>query len=180
MAAKKTSATKTKSPPPSAAAKPANSAKSATPKKASSKASPVKSSGVKAKATKAPSKPQPRADFGAPVDGFFAKQPAHLRPIVDGLRRLVEEVVPNAEASLKWGMPFYSLDGAMLCAIGAHKAHVNLILSGPPGTFSDPEGLLVGDGKTGRHLKLVSIDELPHTAVKGWLKAAVSLAQGKK
>jgi hypothetical protein len=46
-------------------------------------------------------------------------------------------------------MPFYTLDGGMMCAIGAHKAHVNLILSGPPGAFDDPEGRLTGDGKTG-------------------------------
>jgi len=32
-------------------------------------------------------KPVPRADFGAPIDGFFAKQPAHLRAILDEWHR---------------------------------------------------------------------------------------------
>jgi len=121
----------------------------------------------------------PRADYGKPIDGFFAKQPPHLRAIVDTLRELVEEAAPKAESSLKWGMPFYSLDGTTVCAISGHKAHVNLILSGPPGTFADPKGLLEGDGKTGRHLKLRSIDELPRDAVRGWLRAAVALARSK-
>jgi hypothetical protein len=82
--------------------------------------------------TSAAKKPAPRADFGAPIEGFFAKQPAHLRAILDELRKLVEEAAPDADSSLKWGMPFYTVGGTMMCALGAHKSHVNLILSGPP------------------------------------------------
>ena len=125
-------------------------------------------------------KPAPRADLGAPIDGFFAKQPPHLRPILDALRGLVQQVAPDAESSLKWGMPFFTVGGGMMCAIGAHKAHVNLILSGPPGTFADPEGRLVGEGKTGRHLKLTTLADLPRAAVKGWLKTAAALARKGK
>ena len=86
-----------------------------------------------------------RKDLGAPVDGFFARQPAHLKPITDALRKLVAEAAPKATGAIKWGMPFYELDGVMLCAIGAHKKHVNLILPGAP---DDPGGLLEGEGKT--------------------------------
>ncbi|MEZ4337650.1 MAG: DUF1801 domain-containing protein [Sandaracinaceae bacterium] len=131
----------------------------------------------KAPSKKAPSKPKPRADFGQPVDGFFAKQPDALRPITDALRELVEAAAPDADASIKWGMPFYTLNGKALCAIGAHKAHVNLILSAPRGTFDDPEGLLLGEGKTGQHLKLVPGGELPAATIRGWLRTAVALAR---
>ena len=125
-------------------------------------------------------KPAPRADLGAPIDGFFAKQPPHLRPILDALRGLVQQAAPDAESSLKWGMPFFTVGGGTMCAIGAHKAHVNLILSGPPGTFADPEGRLVGEGKTGRLLKLTTLADLPRAAVKGWLKTAAALARKGK
>ena len=74
-------------------------------------------------------------------------------------------------------MPFYELDGAMMCALGAHKSHVNLILSGPPGSFADPKGWLTGEGKTGKHLKLTKLEELPRAEVKGWLKKAVEIAR---
>lgn len=117
-----------------------------------------------------------RKDLGAPVDGFFARQPAHLEPITDALRKLVAEAAPRATSSIKWGMPFYELDGVMLCAIGAHKKHVNLIL---PGSYDDPDGLLEGEGKTGKHLKITSLDELPRAQVKKWLKAAAKRARGK-
>jgi hypothetical protein len=128
---------------------------------------------------KAPARaPAPRrADYGAPVDGFFDKKPPALRAILVELRALVEQAAPRATATLKWGMPFYTLDGAMLCALAAHKAHVNLILAGPPGSFDDPEGRLSGGGKTGRHLKLTSVAELPRASVRRWLRAAVAVAR---
>jgi len=120
-----------------------------------------------------------RADFGAPITGFFQKQPAPLRPILEALRTMVEAAAPEATASLKWGMPVYEIGGAMVCALGGHRSHVNLILAGPPGTFADPDGLLSGTGKTGRHLKLASIGDLPKKSVQGWLRTAAAGARKK-
>ena len=120
-----------------------------------------------------------RSDYGAPIDGFFAKQPPELRAVLVELRTLVEEAAPDATASIKWGMPVYTLNGKMMSALGAHKAHVNLILAGPSGTFKDPDGILSGESKLGRHLKLRSVDESPRAAVRGWLKAAAQAARKK-
>ena len=119
----------------------------------------------------------PRKDLGAPVEGFFAKQPPHLRPILDELRNMVQQAAPDASSAIKWGMPFYDIGGAIVCALAAHKSHVNLILPGPPGTYADPGGLLEGDGKTGRHLKLKALGDLPKASVRGWLKTAAGLAR---
>jgi hypothetical protein len=120
-----------------------------------------------------------RPDFGAPVEGFFAEQPLHLAAILEALRKLVEQIAPDASASLKWGMPFYTVDGEMMCALAGFKSHVNLILAGPPDAFADPDALLQGEGKTGRHLKLRSLDELPREAVRSWLRTASQLARKK-
>jgi hypothetical protein len=121
-----------------------------------------------------------RADLGAPVDGFFARQPVPLRPILERLRELVAEAAPEATSSIKWGMPFYLVGDQTMCALAGFKGHVNLILAGPPGTFPDPHGLLEGDGKTGRHLKVRSLDELPRAAVQGWLRIAAERARQQK
>jgi hypothetical protein len=123
--------------------------------------------------------PAPRADFGQPIEGFLSRQPASLRAILDELRALIEEAAPDASSAIKWGMPFFTRGGTMMCAMGAHKSHVNLILPGPPGTYADPEGLLAGEGKTGKHLKLTSVDELPSAAVRRWLRTAAALAAAK-
>jgi hypothetical protein len=39
-----------------------------------------------------------RADLGKPIDGFFARQPAHLRTILDTLRKLIKEAAPEAQS----------------------------------------------------------------------------------
>ena len=121
-----------------------------------------------------------RADLGAPIDGFIARQPAQLRAILEELRGIIEAEVTGVQSSLKWGMPFYTLGGEMMCATSAHKSHVNLIVAGPPGAFADPEGRLSGEGKTGRHLKLTSLDDLPREAVRGWVRTAAELARKKR
>jgi len=101
------------------------------------------------------------------------------RAILDALRKLVEQAAPRAEASIKWGMPFYALDGEMMCALASFKSHVNLILAGPPDAFADPDGLLEGDAKSGRHLKLRSLEDLPRKAVTTWLRTAAQHARKK-
>jgi hypothetical protein len=155
----------------------AASAASAKPKKATpsrpSDAPAQKKSGAK------PSTAGRRPDFGAPIEGFFEKQPPELRDILDELRRLVAEIAPEAAASLKWGMPFFTIGGAPMCALAGFKSHVNLILAGPPESFVDPDGLLEGDGKTGRHLKLRSLATVPHDAVRTWLRTAAKRARAE-
>jgi hypothetical protein len=120
-----------------------------------------------------------RADLGAPIDGFFARQAPALRVILEALREDVERAAPEAVGAIKWGMPFYTLRGEMMCALAAHKSHVNLILAGPPGTFADPEGRLEGGGKTGKHLKVRALAELPRAAVRAWLRTAAATALAK-
>lgn len=149
-------------------------------RKKSAKKSAKKASATKARRPSAAKKPGPRADLGAPIDSFFDRQPAHLRAILEALRKLVEKAAPDAESSIKWGMPFYTLNGEMMCMLGAHKSHVNLVLVGPAGTFSDPKGLLTGQSKAGRHLKLTAVDEIPHASVRGWLAAAAKAARSRR
>jgi hypothetical protein len=158
--------------------------KKKTAPKASSKRAKKKRPAAKAPAAKSAAKTpaakrySPRADLGKPVDGFFAKVKEPLRAIAAELRSMIERAAPDARASIKWGMPFYNIGDGMMCAIAAHKGHVNLILSGPPGAFTDPGGLLSGEGKTGRHLKLTTLAELPRAAVRRWLETAAELARG--
>ena len=71
-------------------------------------------------------------------------------------QRVVAGGIPEreAQASLKWGMP--------------------------AGTYPDPEGRLSGEGKSGRHLKLTRVDELPRSAVRAWLRTAAEQARARR
>jgi hypothetical protein len=175
-----------KAAPKKVAAKKAATRKIATKKGAPTKVAPKKaalkkaaSKGAAAKDT-APSRWASRADLGAPIDGFFAKHPAALRAVLDELRKLIEAAAPDAVSSIKWGIPVFTLGGAMMCALGGHKTHVNLILSGPPDGFDDPDGHLEGSAATGRHMKLRSVDEIPRADVRRWLRTASETARAKK
>ena len=120
-----------------------------------------------------------RADYGAPVDSFFARQTTPLREVLDALRAIVEQAVPDATAALKWGMPVYTVAGRNFVSLGGHKAHVNLVLWGEPGTFVDPDGRLTGDGPSGRILRLADVSDLPKAAVRRWVQAAAERARTK-
>lgn len=168
--------------------RPAAAKRAAAPAKKPSSAAPNKP--AKAKPVKPPKPPKPgaagdakkygrRGDLGAPIAGFFAKQPALLRALLEELRDLIEVAVPDAESSIKWGMPFFTINGNMMCALGGHKSHINLILSGSPSAYADPDKRLTGEAKSGRHLKLMPGDKVPREAVRGWLATAASLAREK-
>lgn len=147
-------------------------AKKAAPKKATSEkaAAPKKKPVKKA----APMGGAARADFGAPIDGFIAKQLPEQRAALNALRKLVEEVVPEAQSSIKWGAPVYTLDGKMLCALGSFKSHVSLMMMGPKDAFADPHGQLHGSGKSGRTLRVNNAEDVPTGKVRGWLKTAAA------
>ncbi|MEJ7732208.1 MAG: DUF1801 domain-containing protein [Polyangiaceae bacterium] len=107
----------------------------------------------------------------------MAKQSPERRALLERLRHLVETTAPEAEAALKWGMPMFTIGGRMMCGLGAHKAHVNLILAGRPEMLVDPDKRLEGEGKTGRRLVLRQLSDLPEKAVRIWLKAAADNAR---
>jgi hypothetical protein len=113
-----------------------------------------------------------RSDFGAPIESYFEQLPAEKRVPLDKLRALVEATVPRAESSLKWGAPFYTLDGKMLCALGALKHEVAISFFGPPDAFEDPKGQLQGKGADYRVLKVKDGAAIDTASVKRWLKAA--------
>jgi hypothetical protein len=120
-----------------------------------------------------------RADYGASLDAYLSRLPADARERVDALGALVAEAAPDATASLRWGIPWFAVGGETFCAVAGFRSHANLILPGPPGTFADPGGLLEGEGKTGTHLKVRDLAELPRTAIRGWLRAAVRAARAR-
>ena len=71
---------------------------------------------------------------------------------------------------------YSNINGKMICTLGGHKSHVNLILVGPSDAFDDPKGLLEGAGRMGRHLKIKSRDELPREQAAKWVRTAADPA----
>jgi hypothetical protein len=122
-------------------------------------------------------KPAPRADYGAPIDGFLAKRPPVQRKVLEELRALIHAAAPDATEMIKWGMPFYSLDGNNLCSTPAFKAHIQVVFFAPSASLVDPDGLLDGESANGRHLKIPDGADWPRAAVKKWLAVAAKHAR---
>ncbi len=90
------------------------------------------------------------------VDDYIAKAQPFARPILERLRDLMEEVVPEAHEDIKWGAPHWIVGGRNLAGMGAFKAHARFFL----------HGALSADEKTtwDRFGKLETVDDCPDAA----------------
>ncbi|MFI5182076.1 MAG: YdeI family protein [Thermoanaerobaculia bacterium] len=57
------------------------------------------------------------------IDAYIGKSADFARPILRHLRELVHEACPEAEETIKWGMPSFVFGGKILCGMAAFKAH---------------------------------------------------------
>jgi hypothetical protein len=105
---------------------------------------------------------------------YFAEQPAEKRALLEKLRSLVAKGIPDAEASIKWGVPIYQLNGRNVCALASFKDHVAINFFAPPSVLIDPGKKLEGGGKTSRLLKVRSAADIDSASIMRWLKAAAT------
>ncbi len=116
-----------------------------------------------------------RADLGASADGYFAKiKPAGLNEVAAKLRAIVRQGAPAARESIKWGMPFYELNG-MLGYIKAQSKYITLGFYHQGIHLDDPDRRLEGTGKNMRHVKVFAPDGVDTKLFKSWIKQAAAI-----
>lgn len=92
------------------------------------------------------------------IDAFIRRASPAVRPILRDLRELVRHELPEAKEEIKWGRPVYSLN-RIVCYLAAAEDHANLgFYRGID--LQDPKGLLEGDGKKLRHIKVYKREEI--------------------
>ena len=116
------------------------------------------------------------------VDAYIAKSADFAKPILEHLRKLVHQVCPEAEETIKWQFPCFMHKG-MLCSMAAFKQHCTfgfwkhtLIINQNPAAKAKAEEAM---GHMGR---ITSLSDLPsEKALVGYIKQAVQLnEQGVK
>jgi hypothetical protein len=122
----------------------------------------------------APTMAAKRKDLGAPVESYFRQQPPEKRALLEKLRALVAKAVPDADASIKWGVPFYQRNGKNVCALAAFKEHVGINIFASPAVLADPGKKLEGEGKGMRMLKVRRPEDIDSASIVRWLKATVA------
>ncbi|HVV05741.1 MAG TPA: YdeI/OmpD-associated family protein [Puia sp.] len=96
------------------------------------------------------------------IDAYIQKSADFARPILEHIRKLVHKAYPNVEETVKWGMPFFMNNGAILCNMAAFKEHCAFGFWNAP-LLKDPEGILhVKEKNAMGHLdRITSKKDLP-------------------
>lgn len=104
---------------------------------------------------------------------YIADQPADKAVLLKKLNAIVRKGMPDAEATIKWGVPVYQRGGKNVLALASFKEHVGLNFFVPPGVLPDPKKRLEG-GKTNRMLKIRSAADIDDAAILKWVEAAAA------
>jgi hypothetical protein len=121
-------------------------------------------------------KPAPKKAASGVDTRYIAEQPADKAALLEKLRALVNKGVPGADVSIKWGVPFYQLNGKNVCSLAAFKEHVGINFFASPTVLVDPNKKLEGGGKTMRMLKVRTASDIDSASILRWLKATVAAA----
>ncbi len=106
------------------------------------------------------------------IDAYIAKAAPFAGPILDHVRERVHAVAPEAEETLKWSAPSFTIDGKILLMMAAFKAHAAL-------NFWRGQEMGIDSAKDamGQLGKLASLDDLPPDAeLDAMIRKAVALA----
>jgi hypothetical protein len=108
------------------------------------------------------------------TNGWFGAAPEGQRPVLAALRELILAAGPGVVEEFKWGRPCYSAAAGLFCYLHRTRNHVTLGFH--RGTaLKDPKGLLEGEGKGMRHVKLTTVAEARDSAVGQLVKQAAKL-----
>jgi uncharacterized protein YdeI (YjbR/CyaY-like superfamily) len=106
------------------------------------------------------------------IDAYIANSAEFARPILNHIRRLVHEVCPDVNETVKWRMPFFEHKGA-ICGMAAFKQHCALIFWKRALIFGDDQKK---EGPMGQFGRITSLADLPgDKALAGYIRKAVEL-----
>ena len=111
------------------------------------------------------------------VDDYIAKRQPFAQPILTHLRELVHKHAPDAEETLKWGVPHFVLSGQNLAGMAAFKEHATF------GFWRDEEvtGSPRDTGAMGSMGRLSSLADLPSDEeMADYIRKAAALCAGDK
>jgi hypothetical protein len=107
------------------------------------------------------------------LDKYLSPFTNDIRTLVNDLRDKILKLESDLDEVIKWNNLIYEKNG-MVCAIVAHKDHVNLEFA--HGTeLSDPDGMLEGTGKKMRHVKIRSSEVIESGKLTNLIKEALDI-----
>ena len=113
-----------------------------------------------------------RLDVHPGVDAYIEGLGGARAELVQGLRELVREAVPEAKEAIYWGVPFFFIGGP-ICYLSAARKHVTFGLTRGDEIAGD-SGLLEGTGATSIRKATIKLHSpVPEAAIRDWLVQSV-------
>ena len=107
------------------------------------------------------------------VDAYIAKAQPFARPILEHIRKRVQAAAPEAEETMKWSAPTYTVGDKIAMGMAAFKAHAVVHF-----WRGQEMGIEVSKDAMGQLGKLTSVDDLPPDGeLDSLIRKAVELSQ---
>lgn len=100
------------------------------------------------------------------IQEYIDKQKSPQKEICTELRKIVLKTFPEIEEEMRWGVPVYGKDKYY---IGALRDHVNMGFK-IEGLSNSEKKLFEGSGKTMRHIKLHSVEDIDENEIVRLMK----------
>ena len=108
------------------------------------------------------------------IDAYIARKASFARPILEHIRARVHAVMPEAEETLKWSAPAFTVDGKILLMMAAFKEHAALNFW----RGQELRGEQANADAMGQFGKLSSVEDLPADAeLDALIRQAAELAR---
>lgn len=104
------------------------------------------------------------------IEDYVAARRGPVAELLEALRQLVKATLPEAKEGMKWGAPvFFDARGEPIIYLYGGRDHANLgFVQGAE--LKDPEGILEGTGKSGRHVKVFPGEPIPGDVLKALIR----------
>jgi uncharacterized protein YdeI (YjbR/CyaY-like superfamily) len=115
------------------------------------------------------------------VDAYIKKSAPFAQPVLNQLRKVVQAACPEAEETIKWGVPHFMHHG-ILCAMAGFKAHCMFVGFWRKGTSEKLKAAGVRREEADKLERITSVGDLPKdTILKKLVRHAARVnASGKK
>jgi len=106
--------------------------------------------------------------YNTQVTEYIEKAPGETQKIMETVRKLIHDCVPDLVEEFKWSRPIFKThkDFAYLKAA---KSHVTLGFNNYQ-LLNDKDNRLEGTGEDMRHVKLKSVDDIDNELFMEWFK----------
>jgi len=97
---------------------------------------------------------------------YFEKQKSPQKEILQKVRKIFYETLPNCEEKMAWGVPTFA-SGKFYIAAMKNRVHVGFAITG---LSEDEIGLFEGSGKMMRHIKIPTLESIDENRIVKLIK----------